>query len=172
MMRGFALFAALIAAAPALAQVPATPPAAPPARPPAAPVTFVSAADIQKFMEEAKAGLKPGQAIAAKPLLILPPYLATMEYRVATGPAAAHPREAEYFYVLSGGGTIVTGGTIAGATTRPDGNVSGPGITGGTARHLVPGDTLIVPEGVPHWFNQFDGALVLLSLKVPRTPAP
>jgi mannose-6-phosphate isomerase-like protein (cupin superfamily) len=130
--------------------------------------TFVSAADVQKFMGEAKASLKPGQPTAAKPLLSLAPYLAMLEYRVATGPASAHPREVEFFYVLSGGGTLVTGGTITDAKTRPDGNVSGAGIAGGTARHVAVGDTLIVPEGVPHWFNQFDGALVLLSLKAPR----
>jgi hypothetical protein len=33
------------------------------------------------------------------------------------------------------------------------------------ARHVI------VPEGVPDIFNQFDGALVLLSMKVPHAPA-
>ena len=117
-MRGFGLFAAMIAAAPALAQVPA-------GAPPAAPVTFVSAADIQKFMAETRVGLKPGVPMVARPLLILPPYLANMEYRVSVGPAAVHPKEAEYFQVLSGGGTIVTGGTLVDGKTQPNGYIAG-----------------------------------------------
>jgi mannose-6-phosphate isomerase-like protein (cupin superfamily) len=170
MIKRFALFAALLTAAPALAQAPTTP--APPAMPDmSAPITFVSAADVQKFIAESKAKLKPGQLLTGKPLLILKPYLAMLEYRVGTSYASIHPNDAEFFYVLAGGGTIVTGGTIVDAKTRPDGNINGPSITGGTAKHLVPGDTLIVPEGVPHIFNQFDGELVLLSLKVPRAPA-
>jgi mannose-6-phosphate isomerase-like protein (cupin superfamily) len=173
-MKHIAIFAALLAATPALAQTtPAAAPITPPAMPDMSnPVTFVSAADVQTFIAESKAKLKPGQLLTGKPLLILKPYLAMLEYRVGTSYASIHPKEAEFFYVLAGGGTIVTGGTIADAKTRPDGNINGPSITGGTAKHLAPGDTLFVPEGVPHIFNQFDGALVLLSLKVPRAPAP
>jgi mannose-6-phosphate isomerase-like protein (cupin superfamily) len=168
MMKPVAMIAAMLAATPLLAQTPPAPPAMPDM---SKPVTFVPAADVQKFIEESKARLKPGQQLTGKPLLILSPYLAMLEYRVATSYASIHPKDAEFFYVLAGGGTVVTGGALVDPKTRPDGNINGPGITGGTARHLVPGDTFIVPEGVPHIFNQFDGALVLLSMKVPHAPA-
>jgi hypothetical protein len=28
----------------------------------------------------------------------------------------------------------------------------------------------MVPEGVPHWFGEIDGALVLMSIHVPHAP--
>ena len=47
-------------------------------------------------------------------------------------------------------------------------NSSGSGIEGGSRRRLGAGDFLIVPEGVPHWFTEIEGTLVMMSIHLPR----
>ena len=47
-------------------------------------------------------------------------------------------------------------------------NVNGSAIEGGTSRVVAKGDFIVVPQGVPHWFNAIDGVLVLMTLHVPR----
>ena len=65
----------------------------------------------------------------------------------------------EIYYMLSGTGTLVTGGTLVdeestGAsrlTGRP--NFAGSGISGGVSRVVVPGDVIIIPGNTPHWWS-------------------
>jgi mannose-6-phosphate isomerase-like protein (cupin superfamily) len=68
----------------------------------------------------------------------------------------------EIYYMLEGTGTLVTGGTIpdeksTGAspnTKRP--NFGGTKIDGGVTRKVVPGDVVIIPGNVPHWWSALD----------------
>jgi quercetin dioxygenase-like cupin family protein len=46
--------------------------------------------------------------------------------------------------------------------------VTGTSIEGGTSRKLAKGDWVMVPEKTPHWFTQVEGALVLMSIHLPR----
>jgi len=93
--------------------------------------------------------------------LQLAPYNVSMEHRVMVPQnASVHEKEAELFYIIDGGGTIVTGGKLMG-------NV----IEGGTAKKIAKGDFFLVPEGVPHWFSAIDGELTMMSLHLPRTAA-
>jgi mannose-6-phosphate isomerase-like protein (cupin superfamily) len=125
---------------------------------------YATRADIAAVQTKAAAGLQPGRGSSSKPLMALGGYTAKVEYHVGPNFANAHPEQAELFQALEGGGTLTTGGTIVG---------SGPGssITGGVARHIAAGDVFIVPEGMPHWFNQVDGHLVLISVMLPRPAA-
>ena len=50
-------------------------------------------------------------------------------------------------------------------------NLTGSGIEGGTRRRLAKGDYVIVPESTPHWFGEIEGALVMMSLHLPRSAA-
>lgn len=130
--------------------------------------TFASSADIAALLAKAKAERKDGQPTVIEPILQLAPYRSNLEYRTAVGPAAVHEKEAELFYVLDGSGVLTTGGRLVGETrTNPD-NLTGTAIEGGSAMPVAKGDTLIVPEGVPHWFSRIDGVMVLMSLHVPR----
>jgi hypothetical protein len=69
----------------------------------------------------------------------------------------------EIYYMLEGSGTLVTGGTLvnersAGVspnTQQP--NMRGTGISGGTSQRVVPGDIVIIPGKVPHWWSTLDG---------------
>src|SRR5438132_12746145 len=68
--------------------------------------------------------------------LQLAPYNVNMEHRVNIPQnASIHDKEAELFYVINGGGTIVTGGKLTNPTKNGD-NSTGSGIEGGTAKKL------------------------------------
>lgn len=97
------------------------------------------------------------------------PYSVNVEHRTNQPQAASlHDTDAEMFYVIDGGGTMVTGGKIV-EETRNGANLSGRGIEGGTAHKLAAGDFLMVPEGVAHWWSQVDPAgMNVMSIHFPR----
>ena len=132
---------------------------------------YVSAKEVVAMMGKAKSERKQDQANFIQTLLRETPYTANLEYRAIVGPAATHEKEAELFYVIDGGGTLVTGGKLVGETRTNAENLSGTAIEGGMNQVVSKGDFFIVPENTPHWFSKLDGTLVLMSLHVPR-PVP
>jgi len=123
--------------------------------------------EIMAMVAKAKADRKPDQPTFAQPLLALAPYGANLEYRAAIGPSAVHKKYAEFFYVVDGSATLVTGGKLANEKSNGD-NLSGTGIEGGSPRQVAKGDFVIVPEGTPHWFSAIDGSVTLMSLHLPH----
>jgi mannose-6-phosphate isomerase-like protein (cupin superfamily) len=154
----FAL-ATLVGATSASAQAPATPP-------PIAKL-FASSADVAALIAKAKRDHKPGQSNVVEPLLQLAPYSANLEYRTSVGPAAIHVDEDEFFYVIDGSGTFVTGGSLTHAVQTNAENLTGDSIEGGTAKRVAKGDFFVVPENTPHWFGAINGRIVVMSLHVP-----
>jgi mannose-6-phosphate isomerase-like protein (cupin superfamily) len=134
--------------------------------------TYSSAADVAALLAKAKAEHKDGQPIVIERILQLAPYGANMEYRTSVGPAAVHEKEAEMFYVIDGSATLITGGKLANEKRTNAENLSGTAIEGGKSQAIAKGDFVIVPENTPHWFSAIDGAVVLMSIHVPRSGAP
>jgi mannose-6-phosphate isomerase-like protein (cupin superfamily) len=177
---GISLVLALIAAVVVMAGRPAASPAITPAASTALPQapaaqadaammkTFASAADVQALLAKAKAERKEGQVAVAEHILSLAPYMANLEYRPIDGAVAVHEKEAEMVYVMDGGGTLITGGTVVGEKRTNAANLSGTAIDGGTVQTFNKGDFAIIPEGTPHQFKPANGILVLMTLHVPR----
>jgi len=77
----------------------------------------------------------------------------------------------EIYYMLEGAGTLVTDGTVTAErstgnspnTGRP--NFGGDGIAGGVARRMVPGDVVIIPGNVPHWWSELESDIRYLILR-------
>jgi mannose-6-phosphate isomerase-like protein (cupin superfamily) len=127
--------------------------------------TFITAAEIQARI----AAVEAGGVTPAAGLVALAPYKASLEYRTKAMPAALHEDRAEFFVVLEGAGTLVSGGTLVDQRRKDAANLSGTAIKDGQARRVAKGDVFIIPEKTPHWFSQIDGkALVLMSMYVPR----
>jgi mannose-6-phosphate isomerase-like protein (cupin superfamily) len=125
----------------------------------------VTAADIAAIVAK-----QPKDRNGNQTFLQLAPYNVNLEHRVMVATANVHEKEAELFYVVDGGGTIVTGGKLVGEQRTNGENLSGSAIDGGMSRKLAKGDFVLVPEGVPHWFSTIDGSLTMMSLHLPRTP--
>jgi quercetin dioxygenase-like cupin family protein len=77
----------------------------------------------------------------------------------------------EIYYMLTGRGTLVTGGVIeeevstgsSPNTGRP--NFAGPRIVGGVSRVVGPGDVIIIPPNVPHWWSSLDSDIRYLIFR-------
>ena len=87
----------------------------------------------------------------------------------------AHDKQTEGYYIVSGAGTMITGGTIMnGRTSAPNSEVTttlnGPscsGRIGGTIqrRPVKPGDIVIIPAGVPHGWGDIPDHVDYLSFR-------
>lgn len=134
----------------------------------ASPATdFASTADVKAQVQAMLAEMKPDQGFMWRPLVRDGETVAAVEIWKKPGLPAVHPAEAEYAIVLEGAGTLVSGGTLRDPKTRRANLVEGSRIEGGTTRALGPGDVLLVPAGVPHWFGITGDRLILLGIKLP-----
>src|SRR5688572_25264512 len=88
--------------------------------------------------------------------------------------AITHSQVTEVFYIVSGSGTIVTGGSIENDRAFPPetefvrlavGPSSGGVFKGGDRRRIAAGDVVIVPAGVPHGFDDITDQLTYLSMR-------
>jgi mannose-6-phosphate isomerase-like protein (cupin superfamily) len=93
----------------------------------------------------------------------------------ATGPNGIfHDDTAESYVVISGSGTLITGGTIVnGRRSGPSDEVTtvlnGPScagtMVGYTSRQVKVGDVIIIPENVPHGFSAIPDHITYLSIR-------
>lgn len=72
-----------------------------------------------------------------------------------------HTLDTDIFYVTSGEATFVAGGKAVSAKETAPNELRGTSIEGGTTYHLKTGDIMIIPHGMPHWFQ-----------KIPSAPSP
>jgi mannose-6-phosphate isomerase-like protein (cupin superfamily) len=88
--------------------------------------------------------------------------------------AISHTHVTEVYYIVSGSGTLVTGGTVLNPTPLPAAGeivriAVGPSQSGtfqGGDRHVVsPGDIVIIPAGVPHGFDEVKEGVTYLSIR-------
>jgi mannose-6-phosphate isomerase-like protein (cupin superfamily) len=91
-------------------------------------------------------------------------------------PAAEHDLVSEVYHVLDGSATLVTGPDIVDEKRRPADNravrlLNGPGNNGtsirdGVTYELKPGDVVIIPAGVGHWFTKIDDHIRYLMVRI------
>src|SRR5437867_6008273 len=89
---------------------------------------------------------------------------------------AEHDLVSEVYHVLDGSATLVTGSDIVDLKPRPADNenvrmLNGPGgngvsIRNGVIHHLKPGDVIIIPAGVGHWFTNIDDHIRYLMVRI------
>jgi mannose-6-phosphate isomerase-like protein (cupin superfamily) len=86
--------------------------------------------------------------------------------RDRTGLAELHEGDTDVWYVIAGGATVVTGGTIVDSSVTGPGEHRGPSIRGGTEHAVAAGDVVSIRPGVAHWVKAVDGRLKYLVVKV------
>jgi len=133
------------------------------------PATDITAAQMQAFLKAL-----PPNTITDAPVRVVD----VGGYRVGVfgvfrpktdpGDAIAHEtKTTEVYYILEGGGTLVTGGKIVNPKTRP-GFGAGPRgekIDGGVSRHVSKGDLIIIPGRTPHWWSSLDGDINYMIIR-------
>ena len=104
--------------------------------------------------------------VKGAPLVEDDSYKVHASHRSEAGKVEVHARDTDIIYVLEGSATLVTGGTVIdGKAIEPD-EVRGAEIRGGDSREIKKGDVIIVPNGVPHWFQKVPGPLNYYVVKV------
>jgi mannose-6-phosphate isomerase-like protein (cupin superfamily) len=126
--------------------------------------TLYSSADL----EAALAKLPGDRASSSVRVFSLAPYNVGVERRLPQAQGASlHEAQAELFYVIKGAGTMLTGGTIPGAT-RTGTNLAGKSIEGGTRLAFKAGDFIMVPSGVAHQFVDLTETVHVMSMYLPN----
>ena len=128
------------------------------------PAVDVTAADIKAFIDAL-----PKDRVSDQPIRIAEVggykvgVYGVFRPKSVPGDANLHDTSVtEIYYMLDGSGTLVTGGTLVNQqsaglspnTGKP--NFRGSAITGGVERHVVPGDVIVIPGRLPHWWKTLD----------------
>jgi len=117
-------------------------------------VTLISAARV-------KAAFAKGM-----PMVEVGDYKIHASRRDGPGMVEVHTRDTDIAYVLQGSATLVTGGAATDLKPIAAEELRGSGIVGGETRKLEPGDVIIIPNGIPHWFKEVSGPLLYYVVKV------
>ena len=142
----------------------------PPARPPA---TYVTPAEMAAAL---KAAPNQDAPLNDRPVRVIEAgnhYLgvAMVKRTSADQSALVHEKIDEIYYVLDGGGTLITGGAITESKRTESSATIGPGwsganIKGGDSRRVTAGDVVFIPAGTAHMFSQLDGPIRYLVYRV------
>jgi mannose-6-phosphate isomerase-like protein (cupin superfamily) len=95
-----------------------------------------------------------------------PDLLVSGSHREKGGQVEVHDKETDVLYIIEGDATFVTGGKMVGGKNTRPGQWLGTDITGGETRHLVKGEVVVVPAGVPHWFKEVPKSVSYYVVKV------
>jgi mannose-6-phosphate isomerase-like protein (cupin superfamily) len=132
--------------------------------------TYVTSNDIQAIFKRAPQDGVTDQQIRAVNVGKVNVAVASV-YRSAkaNNSSIEHDQVTEIYTIVEGSGTMVTGGKMANPERlKPEDptvkvlvgpSMRGGALEGGESRKVGPGDMIIVPAGVPHWFSSIDGAI-------------
>lgn len=90
--------------------------------------------------------------------------------------AIEHAQVTEVYHIIEGSGTFVTGGEMVDPSPSPaDGttvkilvgpSTNGASIKNGVSRTVGPGDVIVIPPGVAHWFSAVESDMNYLVVRV------
>src|SRR5512142_2024778 len=88
-------------------------------------------------------------------------YAAMVARRTKPDRSELHKTQLDVWYVVEGGGTLVTGGSLVEPRETEPNELRGSGITGGEARRIAKGDVVTIAPGVPHWIKSIAGKEII-----------
>lgn len=139
-----------------------------------APAVFISKEDHEAVLTEQITKKVVDQPIKASEVLGGKASVAMLHRVKPEASALIHDHVTETYYIVSGSGTIVTGGSLGGAKptdlTRVNAGMSQTGARiGGESRKVKPGDVIMIPAGTPHSFSDLDGPISYLVYRFEPT---
>jgi mannose-6-phosphate isomerase-like protein (cupin superfamily) len=138
------------------------------------PATFITREEHEQVLKEQIAKNVVDQPIKASNVIGGKASVARLRRVKPETSALIHDYVTETYYIMSGSGTFVTGGSLGGAKPTDLSNVNaGMSQTGarigGEARRVKAGDIVIVPAGTPHSFSELDGPIEYLVYRFEPT---
>ena len=140
--------------------------------------TYIGNDELQAYLKRAPADAVADQQVRAVDVGKANVDVAVVYRGKLTGnsPAAEHDLVSEVYHVIDGSGTLVTGWDIVDKKRRPASDnavkmLNGPGNNGASIRNgatyqLKPGDVVIIPAGVGHWFTRIDDHIRYLMVRI------
>ena len=107
-----------------------------------------------------------------KPMIEVRDYKIHASRREGPGLVEVHTRDTDIAYVLQGSATLVTGGAALGLKEIGAEELRGSAIRGGETRQLNPGDVVVIPNGIPHWFKEVKAPFLYYVVKVRQAERP
>jgi quercetin dioxygenase-like cupin family protein len=89
-------------------------------------------------------------------------------FRNKAGSVELHEKLTDIFYITEGEATFVAGGKLEGGAPIAPGQIRGGTIVGGKTYHLVKGDSIVIPAGIPHWFKEVPKTISYYVVKVAK----
>jgi mannose-6-phosphate isomerase-like protein (cupin superfamily) len=132
--------------------------------------TYVTSSDIQAIFKQApENGVSDKQIRSVSVGKVNVAVAGVYRSAKANNTSIEHDQVTEVYTIIEGSGTMVTGGKMANPERlKPDDptvkvlvgpSMRGGALEGGESHKVGPGDMIIVPPGVPHWFSSIDGAI-------------
>jgi mannose-6-phosphate isomerase-like protein (cupin superfamily) len=139
-----------------------------------APAVFASAADLRNGLSRAPADQNVFTTSIQKAIAPNASFSVDVLRRLTNEEGGLiHERVTEIYQIIEGGGTLLTGGTLADPKQVPltpamtvGPTRQGSAIQGGQSRHVGAGDVVVIPAGVPHMFTAVDGSIAYLVIRV------
>jgi len=101
-------------------------------------------------MEQKLAQKKDASGTATETLKKYATDYSMLAYRSQSGKAELHEKFADFYVVVDGNATLVSGGTMVNGAPSAPGEVRGDSITGGKEMKLKKGDIVHIPANIPH----------------------
>src|SRR5580658_3006816 len=144
--------------------------------------TYISTDELQAYLKRAPARIVANdvsdQQVRALDIGKINVDIGIVYRRSLSGesPVAEHDLVSEVYHIIDGSATLVTGPDVVGMKRRPATNenvrmLNGPGSNGtsienGATYHLKPGDVIVIPAGVGHWFTNIDDHIRYLMVRI------
>lgn len=140
--------------------------------------TYIRNEEIQAYLNRVPAGAVSDQQVRAVDVGKAHVDIGVVyrDSKTAGGAVAEHDLVSEVYHILDGSATLVTGSDITDLKRRPADDravrlLNGPGGNGKTIRNgetyeLKPGDVVIIPAGVGHWFTRIDDHIRYLMVRI------
>lgn len=91
-----------------------------------------------------------GDGSASETLVKYPHHYTMLAFRNKNGGGELHENFADFFTIVDGHATLVTGGELVDGKTTAPGELRGSSVKGGTRQELKAGDEVHIPAGMPH----------------------
>jgi len=140
--------------------------------------TYIASGEIQAYLKRAPAdAVVTDQQVRAVDVGKINVDIGVVyRNKTAGGAVAEHDLVSEVYHVIDGSATLVLGSDITDLKKRPADDravrlLNGPGGNGASIRNgatyqLKPGDVVIIPAGVGHWFTKIDDHIAYLMVRI------
>jgi mannose-6-phosphate isomerase-like protein (cupin superfamily) len=112
---------------------------------------YWSAAELAGYAESLSASVGANNSAVLDRIIDHGNYFAAIvHHEPGPGFSESHRDWADVYFVTSGNGILIVGGTIPDGTESAPGEIRGTAIDGGTRRDLAAGDVVHIPAGTAH----------------------